>query len=197
MAIAGVSEVVRAFCRSDFGQCVCDCRDQGVEGPRGGFSQQSFDLGEELLDRIEIGTVSGKVSQFGACGFDGLLDAGHFVAGKIVHHDDVASTQGGDEALLDIGAEALAVHRAVEDTGSGDFAAAQSCNERRRFPMSPRHRGEQAFPARAAAVATCHVGAGTGFIDEDQAFRVQFSLARMPILASFGDVRPILLGGPL
>jgi hypothetical protein len=61
---------------------------------RGGFSQPRFGLGEELLDGVEVRAVSGKVSQFGACGFDGLLDPGHFVAGKIVHHDDVAFDAG-------------------------------------------------------------------------------------------------------
>jgi hypothetical protein len=63
--------------------------------------------------------------------------------------------------------------------------------------MSPRCRGEQAFPAPATAIAACHVGARTRFVDEDQAFRVQFGLARMPILTSRGDVRPILFGGAL
>jgi hypothetical protein len=68
------------------------------------------------------------------------------VAGEIVHHDDVALPQGGYQTLFDIGAEGgLAIDRAVEHTGSGDFADAQSCNEGRRFPMSPRCRGEQAL----------------------------------------------------
>ena len=37
----------------------------------------------------------------------------------------------------------------------------------------------------------------SGFVDEDQALRVQFGLARMPISTSLGDVRPILFGGAL
>jgi hypothetical protein len=76
------------------------------------------------------------------------------------------------ETLLDKGAEALAIHGTVEHTGSGDCAHAQGCDERRRFPMSPRRRGEEAFPARATTIAACHVRAGARFVDEDEAFRV-------------------------
>jgi hypothetical protein len=59
MAIARVCKVVSAFGRSDLGQRIGDCRDQGVVGPGSSFSQQRLDLGEELLDRIEIGAVRG------------------------------------------------------------------------------------------------------------------------------------------
>jgi hypothetical protein len=63
--------------------------------------------------------------------------------------------------------------------------------------MTPRHAGDQALAARTSSVAPRHVGRSAGFIDEDQAFRVQFALAGMPLRAGRGDIRPILLGGAL
>ena len=42
------------------------------------------------------------------------------MAAEIVEDDDVALPQGRQEQLLDIGAEALAVDRTVEDAGCGD-----------------------------------------------------------------------------
>jgi hypothetical protein len=50
--------------------------------------------------------------------------------------------------------------------------------------------------ARTTTIAARRVGRRTRFVDEDQAFRVQVGLARMPPLASLGDIRPILLGSP-
>lgn len=58
----------------------------------GSFSQQYLDPGEEPLNRIDIGTAGGKVTQFGAGGFDEVCDAGHFVAGETVEDDDIALT---------------------------------------------------------------------------------------------------------
>ena len=46
-------------------------------------------------------------------------------------------------------------------------------------------------------MTACHVGRRTGFIDEDQTFRVQITLARTPLVASLGDIRPILLRSSL
>jgi hypothetical protein len=47
-----------------------------------GSGKQCPDPGEELLNPIDIGTVGGKLTQFGADGFDEVFDGGHFVAGK-------------------------------------------------------------------------------------------------------------------
>jgi hypothetical protein len=157
----------------------------------------SFDFCEELFDRIEVGTVGGQISQLGACSFNGLSDAGHLVAGEIVHHDDVALLQRWDDGLLDIGKEAFAVDRAVEHTRCGDFVGAQSRHECYRFPMAPGHVGHEALAARATAITSRHIGRRTGFVDEDQAFRVQVGLAGMPRMASRGDIWPLLFGSVL
>jgi len=47
------------------------------------------DIGEGLLDRIEVGAVGWQVEQSGLPAFDGLLNAGDLVAGQIVHDDNM------------------------------------------------------------------------------------------------------------
>src|SRR6202030_638929 len=54
--------------------------------------------------------------------------------------------------------------------------------ECRGLPVSPRYAGHQALTARAAAIATRHVGRCASLVDENQAFRVQFALACTPLI---------------
>ncbi len=61
--------------------------------------------------------------------------------------------------------------------------------------MAIRHSGDQSLASRRPAAAARHVGADPGFIDEDEALRVQQRLAFAPENARGGDVRPLLLGG--
>ncbi|MBS1064319.1 hypothetical protein [Gluconobacter wancherniae] len=42
-------------------------------------------------------------------------------------------------------------------------------------------------------VASCHIGEGPGFIDEDQPFRIEIRLGIEPLLPSCQDIRAILL----
>jgi len=62
VAIAAICEVVRTFVRTDFGESVGDCGEERVECSGGGFSQQGFELGEELFDRVEVRAVRRQVS---------------------------------------------------------------------------------------------------------------------------------------
>lgn len=153
-----------------------------------------FELGEGIFDRIEVGTVGRQVAQLGACGFDRFADAGDLVACKVIHHHDIARLKDRDDELFDISAKAFPIHRSVQHTGRGDLAEPQCGNEGRRFPMSPRHAANEALAARTAAVAARHVGRRTGFVDKDEAFRLQFGLVRTPPIAGLGDIRPILFG---
>lgn len=49
-------------------------------GTLGCFAHQVFELGEDLLDRIEIGTVRRQEQEPGASAADRLADGGSFVA---------------------------------------------------------------------------------------------------------------------
>ena len=91
----------------------------------GGFSQQMFELGEQLLDRVEIRAVGREEQEFCACRPDCSTHGFPLVAAQIVHDDDVARRQGRHEELLDPGGEELAVDRPVEDAGSVDPVVAR------------------------------------------------------------------------
>ncbi len=54
--------------------------------------------------------------------------------------------------------------------------------------------GDEPLTARSPATKPSHVGTGAGFVDEDQAVKLQFGLARGPGGTRLRDVRPILLG---
>jgi hypothetical protein len=86
----------------------------GVDRSCGSFAQQCFELGKDLLDRIEIGRLFGQEDEMGACRADRLPYRFAFMRSKIVEHDDIVRLQGRDEELLDISPEALAIDGAVE-----------------------------------------------------------------------------------
>ena len=73
---------------------------KGLDGAGGGLSEQGFELGEDLLDRVQIRAVGRKIHQRRSHVFDRFADAGHFVAGQVVHDDDVVLLQGGHQGSL-------------------------------------------------------------------------------------------------
>jgi len=192
-----VCEIILAFLRTNGCESLGDRRDEGVDCSGRQLSQERFELGEELFDGIEVGTVGRQITQFGAGGFNRRTDSSDPVAGQIVHNDDIAGSQDGNDELLDVGAKARPIHWAIKYARRRNPIDAERGNKCRRLPMSPGHAGEQTLPPRTAAIAARHVGCRTGFIDEHQAFRVQVGLARTPLITSLGDIRPILLRSAL
>ena len=156
---------------------------------------KGFELGEDLLDRIEIGRVARQEEQLGTGGADRAAHGLALVTAKIVHDDDVAGAEGGRQKLLDIGAKAGAVDRPVDDTGSGDAVVAQGRQKGQGAPATLRHLGDQASAAAAAPVPAGHVGLGPGLVDKHQAPRVKPALMRLPPGPAAGDVGAILLAG--
>jgi hypothetical protein len=107
-------EVVGAFLD---GNAVEECADgfaDGVLGASGGFSELVLELGEGLLDRVEVGGVFGEEQQLGAGPTKRLTDAAATVALQIVHDHHVAQSQGRQQHLFDIDEEMIAVDRAIE-----------------------------------------------------------------------------------
>lgn len=111
-----------------------------------GLAQQMFEFGEDLFDRIEIGTVGRQEQEACAAGPDGGPDGGFFVAGEVVENDNVAWPQRWTEFFLDPLGEARAVDRLIEDEGRIDPVVAQCGNEGHRLPMAVRHLGIEALP---------------------------------------------------
>jgi len=89
-----VLEVVQTFARREAGEQVANDVPEGLEGTGGGFAQQGLELGEELFDGIEVRGIRRQIEQGGAGGFDSSAHADDLMRGEIVHHDDVAPTQG-------------------------------------------------------------------------------------------------------
>ena len=120
----------------------------GVEGSGRGLSNEAFDLGEDLFDRIEVGRIFRKEQETGSSGLDGLSHRLSFVRSEIVEHDDVVGLERWDQKLLDIGAKALAVDGTVEHTGRFDAVVAQRGQEGRGLPFALRDLVDEALAAR-------------------------------------------------
>jgi hypothetical protein len=141
------------------------------------------------------GAVGRRESSFGAYAFDGLADAGDLVRVEIVHDNHISGFEGGDEDLLDIGANLFAVDRAVEDAGRGEAVMAQRGDKGRGLPGAERSMRDQALAFLTAAVTRRHVGRGPGLVNEHQPARIKALLVFTPGGARVGDVRPLLFGG--
>ena len=74
-----------------------------------------FELGEDLLDGVEIGTVSWQEDEMRPGFSDGVSSGFAFVRAKIVQDDDVTPGERRDEHLLDVEGEDVAVDRPVDD----------------------------------------------------------------------------------
>ena len=114
---------------------------------------------------------------------------------EIVHDNDVARPEHRHEQLLDIGTEASAVDRAVEDAGCHQPVAAQGSEEGQRLPMAVRREAAQTLTSLSPAAQRGHVGLDPGLIDEDQPPRVETCLQGAPALPPAGDVGAGLLKG--
>ena len=159
--------------------------------------QGGLQSGEPLLDRVEIGILRRQVEQTGFGALDRRSDAVDLVARQIVEDDDIAWLELGNEELLDPRAELFAVDRAVEGARRDETLLPQRADEGRRLPMAPGNRRNQPLAARASAVEPGHLGRGAGLVDKHQIVRPPFGLLRPPLLARFGYVGAVLLGGAL
>src|SRR5260370_21581940 len=81
----------------------------------GGLSEQRFQLGEHLLDRIEVRTVGRQEEKPRADRANGPAHRMALVAAEIVHDDNVARLERRHEELLDIGLEAFAIDRSIKN----------------------------------------------------------------------------------
>jgi hypothetical protein len=168
---------------------------KGFGGALGGAPETSLEFCEGVFDRLEVRGVFGQVEQAGTGGFDGLSDFVALMRAEIVENDDVASLEGWTQDLLDIGQEPGPVDRPIQHHGRRHLMMAQSSKESGGLPARKRDLVDQPLAARAAAVQAGHVVLGPRLVDEHQLFSWQLRLLATPCRSSFGDVRPILLGG--
>ena len=162
------------------------------KGSRRGLAQEGFQLGEPLLDRVEVGAVGRQVEQTGASAFDRRPDALDLVARQIVQDDDIARAQGGNEELLDPGAERLAVDRPVERARRDETVLPQRADEGGRLPNGPME------PARRAA-RRAGIGRKAGSFWSMRRFRRQTpdcAGAIRPAAPAIAGALPRCRGGP-
>jgi len=147
-----------------------------------------LDLGEGLLDRIEVGRVRRQIPEPGARGFEDSAERGRLVAAEIVHNDDVAGLQRRQQDLLDIGTEAFPVDRPVEQAGSSKAIVTQRAEEGHGAPATVRCEGPQTLALWRPSAQRSHVGLNPGLVDEDEAPWIEASLPRSPAPPSAQDV---------
>ena len=104
LRVSCVFHIGSAFFRRVLSEDGCACVGDSVVCSGFGLSQQSLELGEDLLDRIEVRGVFGQKhearpdvsdrSSYGLCP----------VGAEVVEDDDVARLEGRNEELFNIGA---------------------------------------------------------------------------------------------
>lgn len=158
-------------------------------------SHPMFDLGEGLLDRVEVRGIGRKEPETSTSLTDDLPDGIRLVRAEIVHDDDISRLEGWHQLLLDIGTEALPVDRPVKHARGGQTVTAKSAEKGLRAPVAMRCETTQALAPFAPAIKWCHVGLDPSFIDEDQPPGIKARLKAVPALPAASDVGAGLLKG--
>jgi len=168
---------------------------KALDGSLSSLAQERFQLGEGVFDGVEVWAVGREIEELRAGGFYYLSHIRAFVTWQVIHNDDVALAQFGQENFFDIGLEGEAVDRPINYERRDEPAQRQRSDERRRFPVAMRNADPQPFTTPTSAVAARHVGRGPGFVDEDQALGIEVELSLEPAFAPLGDIGTILLRG--
>lgn len=157
-------------------------------------ADQGLQLGEAQLDRIEVRAIGWQVPERGPGGLDRALNAGDFVRAEVVGDDDVAGLQGRHQDLVDVGPEALAIDRAVEDPRGGQPRDPQRGEKGARLPAPAGGVVVDARAARRPAVAPEQIVGDPGFVQEDEMGGIPGRRRRVPRDPRGRDVRPIVFG---
>ena len=125
------------------------------------FRSRLFELGEDLLDRIEVGGSISAEHQTHPGVADRPSHGLCLVRADIVEDHDVARLEGGREELFDIGVEAFAVDR-PEQAGRLDAITTQGRQESRGLPVAMGNLVHEPFALRRPAAQTVMLVFGIG-----------------------------------
>jgi hypothetical protein len=103
-----------------------------------------------------------------------------FVAVQIVHHHQLVRPERGNEHFLDVGAEAFAVDRTVDEPRRLDAVVAKRGDEGHGFPMAVGNFGDEPLAAPRPASQRLHVGLRPRLVDEHQTLGVDPALTQRP-----------------
>src|SRR3954452_14081524 len=124
------AEVVSALGRAEALQERADGCPEDLTGPGRRFAHERLELGEELLDWVEVRRVGRQIEDAGPHGLDRLAHSRILVSGVVVHHHDVAHLEFRGKHPPHVGPEPLTRHGSIQ-------------HERRNHPARPqaRHKG--------------------------------------------------------
>ena len=108
---------------------------------------------------------------------------------------DVVRPEFRDQDLPDMGAEAFAVDRPVDDPGRDDPVMAQGTDESHGVPVPERRAADQSLAPRRPAAQRGHVGLGPRLVDEDEMPWIKSPLILLPLRAPPCDLGAQLFGG--
>ena len=160
-----------------------------------GFAEEVFELGEDLLDRVQVRTVGRQEEHVRTGAADCPADGLALVAAEIVEDDYITRHEGGGQDLLDISCEGLAIDRTVEDARRVDPVGTQGGDEGQRSPMPMRRPAWQALAAQAPAPERGPVGLHPGLINEDEPAGGNPPLMPSPACPPARDLRALRLAG--
>lgn len=156
-----------------------------------------FELGEDLLNRVQVRAVGGQEQQV-SLGFADRLSHGlSLVAPEIVDHRHITGAQGWNAHVLDGGPECFAVHWTVQNERRVDPIMTQRCDEGHGAPVTMWCAPDQAFAFGCPTPQRCHVGLGPCFINEHEAARVDPALMSLPAGTAATHVWAVLFLGAL
>src|SRR5271157_4481028 len=194
--ISAILDVVGAFLRGVGSKKLADGGKDRVVGAGGGFSAPMLELGEDLLDRVQVRRIFRQEEKLRSGLSDGAAHSLAAMTAEIVHDNDFAGIERRNQALPDPGEKDRAVDRAVEETRRCDAIVAQRRYEGHGFPALEGRLADHSAAARSPASKRRHVGLGPGFINENQALGIDAVLIGAPLLAPALNVFAILfLGG--
>lgn len=167
---------------------------QELSGATARLPQNRLQLGKRLLDRIQIGAVFRQIPETRARGLKRPPDRWTFVTRQVVHDDNVAGRQRRDQDLLDVGEEAHAIDRPIEDGWCRQARDAQRGEKRRRLPAAVRRLVGHTRPVEAAAVAPHAIGSYSTFIEKHETRGIERGGGRLPGGAGERDISAIVFG---
>ena len=187
-------KIVAAFVRAEVLETGTEERPERRAAATACGANEGLELREAELDGIEVRAIGWPVPECGPGGLEGPLDAGDLVGPEVVGNDDVAWLQGRHQDLFDVGAEALAIDRAVEDTRCGQPRDPRRGEKRAGLPAPAGGVVVNARATRCPAVPPKQIGGDAGFVQKHEVGDIPGRRRRVPRDPRGRDVRPIVFG---
>ena len=121
-----------------------------------------------MLDRIEIGRIRRQKYDQGARGFDERANASTLVGGEIVEDDDVAFAEFGENELLNVCFEDIAVHTAAKNQRSDETTQPDPSCQRHTVAPVFWYVSDGALSALRSSIGSCHREIDAALVEEEE-----------------------------